>query len=73
MKKKKKSFQSSTNHLEELSGGGRRIETHSQGWFDLASVLEIHFSSVKIGPFKEEENVQYYTNSVGLIKDSEAY
>ncbi|MBM9577442.1 hypothetical protein JWG45_09780 [Leptospira sp. 201903070] len=51
----------------------RRVETDSQGWFDLASVEEFHFSSVKIGPFKEEERGQYYTNSVGLIKNSEAY
>ncbi|AOP33346.1 hypothetical protein A0128_05500 [Leptospira tipperaryensis] len=58
--------------VDDLSVG-RRVETDSQGWFDLASVEEFHFSSVKIGPFKEEERGQYYTNSVGLIKNSEAY
>ncbi|EKS01814.1 hypothetical protein [Leptospira mayottensis] len=37
----------------------------------LASVEEVHHSSVKIGPFKTEERGQYYTNSIGLIKNSE--
>ncbi|MBM9501664.1 hypothetical protein JWG44_15525 [Leptospira sp. 201903071] len=58
--------------VEDLSFG-RRIETDSQGWFDLASVEGIHLSSVKIGPFQKEEDGQYYTNSAGLIKNSEAY
>ncbi|MDV6234546.1 hypothetical protein CH379_002755 [Leptospira ellisii] len=51
---------------------GRRIET-GQGWFDLASLNEIQFSSVRIGPFLNEERGQYYTNSVGLVKNSEHY
>lgn len=58
--------------VEDLQTG-RRIETTSQGWFDIASIQEIRFGSVKIGPFKKEEDGQYYTNSVGLIKNSEAY
>lgn len=45
----------------------KRIETDSQGWFDLASIREIQWRSIKIGPFKTEEEGQYYTNSVGLI------
>ncbi|OMI18148.1 hypothetical protein BUQ74_06405 [Leptospira weilii serovar Heyan] len=57
--------------VDDLSSG-RRIETE-QGWFDLASIKEVHFNSVEIGPFTSEEKGQYYTNSVGLIKDSEAY
>ncbi|EMO54935.1 hypothetical protein LEP1GSC172_3491 [Leptospira noguchii] len=51
----------------------KRIETDSQDWFDLASIREIQFSSIKIAPFKTEEEGQYYTNSVGLILNSEDY
>ncbi|RHX94442.1 hypothetical protein DLM76_10210 [Leptospira yasudae] len=57
--------------IEDLSTG-RRIST-GQGWFDLASIGEVHYNSVKIGPFKADERGQYYTNSVGLIQDSEEY
>ncbi|EMJ64514.1 hypothetical protein FH581_014670 [Leptospira weilii] len=49
--------------VDDLSPG-RRIETE-QGWFDLASIKEVHFNSVEIGPFKTEEIGQYYTNSIG--------
>ncbi|WP_078128489.1 hypothetical protein [Leptospira alexanderi] len=58
--------------IDDLSTG-RRIETADQGWFDLAFIEEVHHNSIMIGPFKTEEKGQYYTNSVGLIKDSEAY
>ncbi|TGK31757.1 hypothetical protein EHQ12_14795 [Leptospira gomenensis] len=58
--------------LREDLIGRKRIETR-QGWFDLASIQEVHFSSVKIGPFANDELGQYYTNSVGLIKNSEHY
>lgn len=51
----------------------KRININSQGWFDLASIREIQFGSIQIGPFKTKENGQYYTNSVGLIKNSESY
>ncbi|RHX87236.1 tetratricopeptide repeat protein [Leptospira stimsonii] len=73
MKKKNQNLLNLPQDLVEDLSVGRRIETHSQGWFDLASVPEIHFSSVRIGPFKKEEDGQYYTNSAGLIKISEAY
>ncbi|MCG6167263.1 hypothetical protein LFX17_05340 [Leptospira sp. FAT1] len=59
-------------NLREDLIGRKRIET-GQGWFDLASIQEVHFSSVKIGPFADDELGQYYTNSVGLIKNSEHY
>ncbi|EMN31596.1 hypothetical protein LEP1GSC083_0936 [Leptospira interrogans serovar Pyrogenes str. L0374] len=51
----------------------KRINTNSQGWFDLASIREIQFGSIQIGPFKTKENGQYYTNSFGLILNSEIY
>ncbi|EQA71332.1 tetratricopeptide repeat protein [Leptospira noguchii] len=58
--------------VEDLQTG-RRIKTKSQGWFDIASIEEVQWRSVKIGPFTTKEDGQYYTNSVGLIKNSEAY
>ncbi|EMJ94161.1 tetratricopeptide repeat protein [Leptospira alstonii] len=70
--------QSNKNNLPEdlvsdLKIGRRRIETKSQGWFDLASIEEVKITSIQIGPFGSKENGQYHTEAVGLVKDTEHY
>ncbi|EMO31587.1 hypothetical protein [Leptospira santarosai] len=51
---------------------GRKIET-SSSWFQLVSIDQATFASVKIGPFDSDEMGQYYTNAIGLIQETEHY
>ncbi|WP_061205757.1 IS66 family insertion sequence element accessory protein TnpA [Leptospira santarosai] len=52
---------------------GRKIETSSQGWFQLVSIDQVTFTSVTIEPFDSNEMGQYYTNAIGLIQETKHY